>query len=112
MKTIKEGFRNPQGYEVDFELLQKFEDGLDPIHPERSQVPCRVLGYGEMSAVFEILVDKMNGLAFKRMSIFETLEEMDDYLVTYQAYCRILKEEIGIRLPEHGCCPDPTAIDH
>lgn len=95
-------FRNPQGYEVDFELLQAFENGLDSIHPENSRVSCRVLGYGEISTVFEILADKMGGLAFKRMSIFETMGELDTYLVTYIEYCRILVEEIGLKLPEHG----------
>ncbi len=95
-------FLNPEGYEVDFELLQEFENGLDSIHPENSQVSCRVLGYGEISTVFEILADKMSGLAFKRMSIFETMQELDTYLVTYKEYCRILVDEIGVHLPEHG----------
>jgi len=102
MKHSEGRFQSPQGYEVDFELLQGFENGLDLIQPECSLVPCRVLGYGEMSAVFEILVDKMSGLALKRMSIFETIEELDDYLITYQEYCRVLKEDIGINLPKHG----------
>jgi len=95
-------FKNPHGYQVDFEMLQKFENGLDSIHPENSQVSCRVLGYGEISTVFEILADKMNGLAFKRMSIFETMQELEAYLVTYKEYCRILVDQIGITLPEHG----------
>lgn len=95
-------FHSPDGYEVDFELLKEFENGLDSIQPEHSQVPCRVLGYGEISTVFEILVDKMSKLAFKRMSVFETMDELDKYLVTYKEYCRILVEDIGITLPEHG----------
>jgi hypothetical protein len=95
-------FQNPKGYEIDFELLREFENGLDSIQPEHSRVPCRVLGYGEISTVFEILVDKLSGLAFKRMSIFETMEELDNYLISYQEYCRVLRDEIGINLPEHG----------
>jgi len=97
-----ERFQNPVGHDVDFWLLQEFEKGLDSIQPEHSQIPCRVLGYGEISTVFEILVDKMDGLAFKRMSIFETMEELDKYLVTYKEYCRTLVDEIGINLPAHG----------
>lgn len=95
-------FQSPDGYEVDFELLQEFESSLDSIQPERSRVPCRVLGYGEISTVFEILAEKTNGLAFKRMSVFETMDELDKYLVSYKEYCRILVEDIGITLPEHG----------
>jgi len=54
----------------------EFERGLDSIHPERSAIPCRVLGYGEISTVFEIHAAAFDGLAFKRMSIFETPEEL------------------------------------
>jgi hypothetical protein len=96
------GFLNPKGFEIDFDLLQGFERGLDSIHPERSTVPCRVLGYGEISTVFEIQADTFDGLAFKRISIFEAPEELSDYLVTYQEYNRLLDEEVGIHLPPHG----------
>jgi len=102
MKPNEASLQSPKNYQVDFDLLQEFENGLDPIYPEHSQIPCRVLGYGEISTVFEILASKMNALAFKRMSIFETMEELDKYLITYQEYCRVLREDIGINLPEHG----------
>ncbi|MCR4438213.1 MAG: hypothetical protein QHJ34_04120 [bacterium] len=39
---------------VDAELLQRFERGLDPRVPERSAIPARVLGFGEISTVFAI----------------------------------------------------------
>jgi hypothetical protein len=102
MSTHGSKYQNPKGFKIDFELLQEFENGLDTIHPEESKVPCRVLGYGEISTVFEILVDGMGELAFKRMSIFETMDEMDKYLVTYQDYNRILVEEVGLNLPAYG----------
>ncbi len=95
-------YQNPKGFEVDFNLLQEFENGLDPNNPEGNKVPCRVLGFGEISTVFEIQVERMSGLAFKRMGIFETKEEVDDYLVTYQLYNRLLEDEIGLNLPAHG----------
>jgi len=95
-------FQNPSGHEIDFDMLREFEVGLDPLHPERSQVPCRVLGYGEISTVFEIHVNSMEGLAFKRLSIFETVEEMTTYLATYQEYNKLLEEDIGIQIPTHG----------
>ncbi len=40
--------------QVDVELLKEFERGLDPAHPEQSKIPARVLGYGEISTIFEI----------------------------------------------------------
>ena len=95
-------FLTPTGYEIDFDLLQEFERGLDTIHPERSQMPCRVLGYGEISTVFEIQADTFGGLAFKRISVFETPEELSDYLVTYHEYNRFLEEDIGMHLPPQG----------
>ena len=95
-------YQNPKGFEVDFNLLQEFENGLDPNNPERNKVSCQVLGYGEISTVFEIQVEGMSGLAFKRMGIFETKEEVDEYLVTYQLYNRLLEDDIGLILPAHG----------
>lgn len=100
--TTETRFQNPRGYEIDFDQLVEFERGLDSIHPERSRVPCRVLGYGEISTVFEIHIDTMEGLAFKRISIFETTNELSEYLVTYLEYNRLLEEDIGIHIPPHG----------
>lgn len=95
-------FINPTGFKIDFAGLVEFERGLDPIHPERSAVPCRVLGYGEISTVFEIHAATFDGLAFKRISIFETREELSKYLLTYQEYNRLLEQDIGVHLPRHG----------
>jgi len=101
-ETSYESYQNPKGYEIDFDLLKEFELGLDPIQPTNSTIPCHTLGYGEISTVFELLVDKMSGLAFKRMSIFNTQEELRDYLSTYIEYCRLLENEVGLHLPSHG----------
>jgi hypothetical protein len=95
-------FKNPTGYKIDFYLLQEFDRDLDPLSPEDCRIPCRVLGYGEISTVLEIDAENLRGLAFKRMPIFESPEEMKEYLVTYKEYNRILEEEIGIQLPAHG----------
>ena len=46
--------QNPPGYDVDCELLKQVEFEFDPEDPEGCRIPCRVLGYGEMSTVFEI----------------------------------------------------------
>ena len=95
-------YQNPPGFEIDFDLLQEFETNLDPQFPEDGHIPCRVLGYGEISTVFELKAESMEGLAFKRMSIFETQEELDKYIHAYQEYNHLLEEKIGIGLPPHG----------
>ena len=87
---------------VDVGLLEEFERGLDPRHPERSRIPARVLGYGEISTVFEIRARGMEGYAFKRLPIFRDRREIEPYLASYQEYNRILGEEVGISLPPYG----------
>ncbi|HHN94312.1 MAG TPA: hypothetical protein ENK17_06050, partial [Anaerolineae bacterium] len=81
--------KHPAGFQVDLDLLQEFERGLDPRHPEQSDIPARVLGYGEISTVFEIQAEGCRGLAFKRLPIFHTQEELTAYLVTYGEYNRL-----------------------
>lgn len=87
---------------IDLDLLREFERGLDPRRPEQSRMPARVLGYGEISTVFAIEVEGMRGLAFKRLPIFQTEEEMAQYQATYEEYNRLLAEEIGLSLPLYG----------
>ena len=94
--------RNPPGYDLDFDLLREFENGLDPSQPEAHQIPSRVLGYGEISTAFSIETDAFSGLALKRMSIFETTDEFFTYLSAYNEYHLLLEEKIGIHLPVHG----------
>jgi hypothetical protein len=92
--------KNPPGYTIDGEMLRAFEQGLDPAHPERSWMPARVLGYGEISTVFAI--EGMPGLAFKRLPIFETAAEMAAYETIYEAYIRALEDDAGIRTAAQG----------
>lgn len=90
------------GLQVDLEVLREFERGLDPQHPERSKVPARILGYGEISTVFEVQAPPLRGLACKRLPIFRTADEVARYQATYEEYNRLLQAEIGIALPPHG----------
>jgi hypothetical protein len=87
---------------VDVELLEEFERGLDPRYPERSRTPARVLGYGEISTVFEIRAEGMEGYAFKRLPIFKDRSEIAPYLESYREYNRILTDEVGLTLPAYG----------
>ncbi len=88
--------------QVDIELLKEFEKGLDPAHPENSRIPARVLGYGEISTIFEIQTETTRNLACKRMPIFKTKEEIAEYETLYKDYNETLGKELGIRLPEWG----------
>ncbi len=83
------------------DLLQEFERGLDPQHPEGSKIPARVLGYGEISTVFEIQVEALHGLAFKRLPLFNDEREVERYRIAFEEYNRLLEQEIGIHLPPH-----------
>lgn len=83
---------------VDIELLQQFEAGLDPRHPERSVIPARVLGYGEISTVIAIDHPAQADLAFKRMPMFRNEEEIAQYTRLYEEYVRVLQEDIGVRV--------------
>jgi hypothetical protein len=88
--------------QVDIELLKEFERGLDPAHPEKSKIPARVLGYGEISTIFEIQAETTKNLACKRMPIFKTKEEVAEYETLYGDYNEVLQKDIGINTPEWG----------
>lgn len=95
-------FKNPPGFDLDLEVLRTFERGLDPRVPERSAIPARVLGYGEISTVFSIQVEGLENLAFKRLPIFHDTEEMTVYLNKHDEYNHLLEDEIGICMAPHG----------
>ena len=88
--------------QVDIELLKEFERGLDPAHPEKSKIPARVLGYGEISTIFEIQAETTKNLACKRMPIFKTKDEVAEYEALYTDYNEVLEKDIGINIPEYG----------
>ncbi len=100
--TNLQNYKNPPGFDIDFDLLAEFEQDLDPQSPESCRIRCHVLGYGEISTVFEFKASRMEGLAFKRMSIFQTQAELDKYYSAYGDYNELLEKEIGISLPGHG----------
>ncbi len=83
-------------------ILEEFERGLNPRRPEASRIPARVLGYGEISTVFQITHEGLENLAFKRLPVFREKREMDEYRRVYLDYNRLLIEEVGLRLPDYG----------
>jgi hypothetical protein len=68
---------------IDLEFLERFEAGLDPVHPERSAVPPRILGYGEISTVLAI---GDGDLACKRMPMFLSEGEIETYSRAFDLY--------------------------
>jgi hypothetical protein len=101
-QTSEISFQNPPGYQVQSGLLQEFERGLDPLNPGASRIPCHVLGYGEISTVFEIQVEDLHDLAFKRMCCFNTMDELKPYVDTYLLYNQVLENQVGLHLPPYG----------
>ncbi len=87
---------------INIELLRRFEEGLNPQKPHESSIPARIIGYGEISTIFEILVPSQQGLAFKRLPIFKTEDEIDSYESLFARYNRTLKEDMDILVPLHS----------
>jgi len=85
-------------FEINPDFFQKFEKGFNPRYPERSAIPVKVLGYGEISTVLEIMTDTMGDLACKRMPMFKNETEVENYLKVYEQYLRVLEHQIGLNL--------------
>ena len=85
---------------IDIDLLKEFERTIDTVNPEKGEVPIKILGYGEISLVFEIVGDPQQ-LAYKRIPIFDNEEQVERFVGAYREYCRILKDDVGYNLPEH-----------
>jgi hypothetical protein len=85
---------------INIDLLKEFEKSIDTVNPENGDVPIKILGYGEISLVFEIIGDP-NQLAYKRIPIFDNEKQVERFIWAYNEYCRILKDEVGYNLPEH-----------
>lgn len=79
------------------ERLQAFELALDPADPTASEIPCKVLGYGEISTVLQI--DNNNEFAAKRMPLFSSEAEANTYVSNYNNYCSRLREA-GLSVPQ------------
>jgi len=86
---------------VDRELLKAFEESLDPSKPEESPIPAKVLGYGEISTIFEIIQESQRDIAYKRMPLFDDVQQVERYKETYNKYNELLIE-INIEIPEYG----------
>ncbi len=88
--------RNESG---EYEILQLLEQSIDTSNPEKGEVPIKLLGYGEISIVFEILSKDLQGLAFKRLPLFEDKAQVERHIQAYLEYHQLLTEKIGLSIP-------------
>ena len=82
---------------IDSALLNKFEAGLDPQNLKDSSVPAIILGFGEISTVFQI--GGCADIAYKRMPLFQNVASAERYAGQFLEYCSLLAES-GLKLPE------------
>ena len=82
---------------IEHDLLRKFEAGLDPQNLKDSSVPAVILGFGEISTVFQI--GGCADIAYKRMPLFQNIASAERYAGQFLEYCNLLAES-GLKLPE------------
>ena len=88
--------------DIDENLLTEFESGLNPQHPEKSGIPATLIGFGEISAIFQI--GDQSNTAFKRLPLFVDRPSAQTYISKYNEYCELLNDA-GLNL-----APDNTFI--
>jgi hypothetical protein len=81
------------------ELLRELEESINTRYPEKSKIPIKILGWGEISLVFEIINDSDN-VAYKRIPIFDTEKQVKRHIWAYNKYNTFLSEKVGIKVPE------------
>lgn len=86
---------------IDTGLLQQFEAGLDPFNPGLSKISAQIIGYGEMSTIFVINHPGQENIAYKRMPIFRSPDEMENYERLFVEYNARLKD-IGLNIPVYA----------
>jgi len=87
---------------IDIEALKKLERSrsIDTYDPENGEVPIKVLGFGEISLVFELLDDE-EPIAYKRIPVFDNEKQVARHIWAYNEYNRLLIQEVGLNLPEY-----------
>jgi hypothetical protein len=85
---------------IDIEILKKLERSIDIYNPEEGEVPIKILGYGEISLVFELL-NYPEQIAYKRIPIFDNETQVERHIWAYNEYNRLLKEDVGLNMPEY-----------
>jgi len=79
-------------------VLKEFEENLNVLEPEKSSIPARVIGFGEISSVFVIDHIELKDYAFKRLPIFSNQKEAEEYEKILKEYINILESGVGIKV--------------
>ncbi len=87
---------------IDENQLAEFESGLNPQQLELSAIPATLIGFGEISAIFQI--GEHSDTAYKRLPLFTDRSSAQIYISKYNEYCKLLVNA-GLNLP-----PDQTII--
>ncbi|MHA2107199.1 MAG: DUF6206 family protein [Candidatus Hodarchaeales archaeon] len=87
---------------IDINQIRDFEHSINTLYPERGEVPIQILGYGEISLVFEF-VHSSEPIAYKRLPIFDTEEQVTRHIKAYDLYHKILTKK-GINVPLEDSC--------
>lgn len=85
---------------IDITQIQDFEKTINTLHPEKGVVPIGILGYGEISLVFEFK-SSTDSIAYKRLPIFDTEKQVKRHVRAYEIYHQILTK-IGIEVPSEA----------
>ena len=83
---------------ADDHLLYEFELELNPQRLKDSPIPATIIGYGEISAIFQI--GDNSQVAFKRLPLFSDRSSAEKYTRLIHEYCYLLTES-GLKLPKH-----------
>lgn len=79
-------------------LLEEFEQHLNPANTKKSKIPVQILGYGEISTVIAFDHPELKDLAFKRMPIFSSCQQTNQYADLYFRYNELLSNQ-GLNIP-------------
>lgn len=79
-------------------LIRKFENTIDTLNPDKSRIPINILGYGEISLVFEFQDNP--SIAYKRLPIFESIQQVKRHVKAYRLYNEILSR-LDIPVPSY-----------
>lgn len=82
---------------INVEILHKLEKAIDTVHPERGKVPINILGFGEISLVFELVNDDQP-IAYKRLPIFDSETQVNRHVLAYNIYHQIL-QRLRLNIP-------------
>lgn len=88
--------------ELDKNLLLEFESHINTENPETGKVPIKILGFGEISIVFQLGNDQ--NIVYKRLPIFESPLQVNRHIKAFNMYqTDLLVEKIGLNLVPSAC---------